>query len=317
MSYKVRNGKVVRHDAEKSWFTEKDIKHTEKYLKRLGEKGRQGLINYCEAQGDIAPSELSKRMAAEVLAAEVQEKMKAELPDEPLKPMTSLPGAPSFPADWPADLTTHQLADNITGENVEEILEGMVEGDGILDDAAIHQWHKKKLDEFRDRCIEIDEHADEMMAFATGMNYALAIDSDEFDIIVDGVETTEPGMFSLIANEAGRIDIPSDWTDLPFPGWKVTVVQCKDATLSRHGAARELAKCGRRVGFVEKFGRVVPITTVDYHGLEIPVTINGLLGPWKCQADYDRYIDKKYEVEGPMSLTDYQVGNYYDRHPSE
>ena len=55
--------------------------------------------------------------------------------------------------------------------------------------------------------------------------------------------------------------------------------------------------------------------TETYHGMKVPYDANGLLD-WKGdQAAYDRYIDLKAKHEGLMALTDYQLGNYFDRHP--
>lgn len=68
-------------------------------------------------------------------------------------------------------------------------------------------------------------------------------------------------------------------------------------------------------------GNVTKLTTKarteNHHGMKVPYDANGLLD-WKGdQAAYDRYIDLKVEHEGIMVLTDYQLGNYFDRHPRQ
>ncbi len=64
-----------------------------------------------------------------------------------------------------------------------------------------------------------------------------------------------------------------------------------------------------------------------YHGMKIPYDENGLLAfergadgysfTAKGQAAYDRYIDLKVKHGDVALLTDYQIGNWFDRHPGE
>jgi hypothetical protein len=54
--------------------------------------------------------------------------------------------------------------------------------------------------------------------------------------------------------------------------------------------------------------------TEKYHGMEIPKLVNSVRD-WTSQDDYDRYIDLKAKHDDLISLTDYQLGNYCDRHP--
>jgi hypothetical protein len=76
------------------------------------------------------PLAVAESMVRAVLAHEVRDYAKRTMPDLP----------PEAVAEF----------DKINEDNVVEILEQMVEGDGsqgVLDDAEVHRWHKRKLAE--------------------------------------------------------------------------------------------------------------------------------------------------------------------------
>ena len=263
MALKVKHGKVVRRD-KGSILDEKNIKQSVKFIKSLGEEGQKNLAQFSEDHGNPSPTELAKLMIAEYLASEVRDYMKANLPNEPLG---SDPKFRKLFPDAPLDLMTHDIADTICAENVEEILEGMVEGDGVIDDAAVHQWHRKNLDDYRDACIKLDEGAEETNALATYLNYMQAFDT--YDIILDTVDDDGPSEISVLANEAGRGVIPASvsadhWMDLPeedFPGWKA-ISLVPPMPISRHKLAGMFAEAAPslHIGIVGKFGLVEPVT---------------------------------------------------------
>jgi hypothetical protein len=49
----------------------------------------------------------------------------------------------------PDGFTRQDFLDGINGQTIEDLLEALVEGDLILDDADVHAFHRRKLDELR------------------------------------------------------------------------------------------------------------------------------------------------------------------------
>ena len=72
------------------------------------------------------PTEVAQSLAKEYIADEVRDYMRG------------------------FDFFTEENIAAVTGEHIEELLAGMVEGDDILDNAEVHAFHRRKLDELRD-----------------------------------------------------------------------------------------------------------------------------------------------------------------------
>lgn len=205
---------------------------------------------------DIAPHEMSKRIATEMLAWEVRKKLKVDNAEHDL----------GFPADMIEAIDEHMVV---------ELLEGLVEGDRVIDDAATHQWFRNKLDNYRDLCIEFDGQAEEMEALATAIGLGAAMSGD-FDVLIDTLPNSGPGDVGILANEAARAEFaeyitPDQWFD-PFPekinfgeGWKQTCFTFEGPegppqNPQRHFAEVIANNTSLRVGVLKKYGNVDPIS---------------------------------------------------------
>lgn len=295
---------------------------------------------------ELGPRELAKTIARRVLVAEVGEHAR-----ENLKPVLIRDAFPEISADLPKDATIQDLWSHIPEDEIIEVIEHMVEGDLVLDDAATHQWFKKKLDDYRDFCIRIDAPGSEVDQIQAGMFLASL---DHFDLLIQRDAGVSPTHAILTANTKARDLLAAlelsdniEWnTDgLPAglvekflkdfqnggivlttptePSWDPLLKFAQ--LLGQHG--------GLKVAFIDKWGGVeeadfsglepLPAANIGdngdalYWGMKVPHDSNGLLD-WKGdQAAYERYIDLKVEHEGVMALTDYQMGNYFDRHPEK
>jgi hypothetical protein len=221
---------------------------------------------YC-GNDDIPPHEISKRIAREMLASEVREKIKADLPDKVLEV------TPGMEDIIPPGATLYGFTDSINDDHVITLLEAMVEGDVVIDDAATHQWFRNKLSEYRDLEIKMDAEAFEMEALATTIGLAQATNGGSFDVLVDTVND-EPDAVGILANEAAQAIFPTspdDWRDL-FPekvdgfgeGWKQTRVTFNGEgpspkKLLRHVAEAIANGSSLRVGIIKRFGIVDPV----------------------------------------------------------
>ena len=76
-------------------------------------------------------AEVAKFLARELLAEQVRNKIEADLGED---------DDPNY----------------VVGDNVVEILEELVEGDVVLDDAAEHRWFLNKLTQHRDLEMKLD-----------------------------------------------------------------------------------------------------------------------------------------------------------------
>ena len=125
MGYSVKGGKLQSRKLARS------LKQSIKFTQSLPAEVQERM----EAEGrELGPKELAKKLARKYLASEVSEKIMHDLPDM----------RATYQGDVPEDM-------------IVELLEQLVEGDLVLDDASVHQWFKKKLDDYRDFCIKIDE----------------------------------------------------------------------------------------------------------------------------------------------------------------
>jgi hypothetical protein len=167
------------------------------------------------------------------------------------------------------------MIENINEHTVVEILEQMVEGDEVIDDAATHQWFRNALDKYRDNCIKFDAQAEEMAAFATAIGLGTAC--EEYDILFDGVDGGGPGDVGVLANAEGRRVFsetlpPDQWRDLlpekmePFADWKQSSLTLSGPNGPPKSPVKFMAEtvaktCSLRVGIVKKFGNVDPVST--------------------------------------------------------
>lgn len=85
---------------------------------------------------DISPVELATRLLAGRLALEVRKKLKADQADG---------------CDFP-----DEVIEGVNEHNVVEMVEAMVEGDEVLDDAATHRWFRNILDTYRTACAKLN-----------------------------------------------------------------------------------------------------------------------------------------------------------------
>jgi hypothetical protein len=82
-----------------------------------------------------------------------------------------------------ADGVPAEVIEGINEDNVAEILENIVEGDVVFDDAATHKWFRKALSKHRDTCIKLDE-SDE---FAHTTVISLCTAWQGYDVLFDSV----------------------------------------------------------------------------------------------------------------------------------
>jgi hypothetical protein len=204
---------------------------------------------------EISPHELAKHIAAEKLAADVREKLTAD----------------SALCDLRFSI---EMIEAIDEHVVVEVLEYLVEGDDVIDDAATHQWFRKALDKHRDLCIEFDAFAKEIGDFATAIGLGMAC--EQYDILFDGVVGGRPGDVGVFANREGRRIFsemlpPDQWRDLlpekigPFADWKQSTFELGGPngppTNPIKFIAETIAKnSSLRVGIVKEFGHVDPVS---------------------------------------------------------
>ena len=231
----------------------------------------QEAIDRFEAEfKDMAPAEVSKVLAARMLANEVREHFRATVPNRPLT-YEDRAHLKEVGFEPPLGTMVHDLADLTNSDNVIEFLEQVVEGDAIIDSAEVSAWMRKKLGGYRDLCIKLDDMADEMNAVAVLYNLRTAMAT--YDILVQ-VGGNNCGLF---ANEKGRAAFdpekavewnqapdgffPDDWLIGPcaetVDGKPMSVAKVKDAALT---IAQEMPS-DIRIGFIgNKWGRAEAVT---------------------------------------------------------
>jgi uncharacterized DUF497 family protein len=137
-------------------------KRTIKLFEKLGpEKVAEFDANIAKNFPDLTSKEIAGMLIRDMVAAKVREFAQAEL-------------AP--PQEMIADLV---------GEHIEEILEGMVEGDDIIDDARVHAFHRRMLDELRASLANLENHGKTSLSYdAIRTDFATAkflFELDELD----------------------------------------------------------------------------------------------------------------------------------------
>lgn len=320
--------KVSREKAAARRKMLKSFRESTRLLSSLSPEQRANM----EARfGGKSPSEVMKQITRAMLADEVRhfrENTRNEPLDAAAKAEIFAEGALEIPSD--IRVMSHDVADLIDEDNVIEMLEMVIEGDEVIDDAATHQWLRKKLEEYRASCEKIDANAAEIEAFTTTVSILHAF--DHYDILIDPT-AGDADAVGIMANALGRSMLPADGEDwqqiLPdeslTKGFLVTVAKSTDARPSKD-LAQQIAKAiadntTLRVAMIKPYGEIEPIEgkpTENYHGLEIPKMAPDYTRDWKGdEAALDRYLDVKVEHEGIMSLTDYQLGRWCDRHPDD
>jgi hypothetical protein len=231
----------------------------------------QQAIDRFEAEfKDMAPAEVSKVLAARMLADEVREHFRANIPNRLLTDEDRA-HFKEVGFDPPLGTMVHDLADFTNSDNVVEFLEHAVEGDAIIDSAEVSAWMRKKLGEYRDQCIKFDDMADEMNAVAVICNLRTAMAT--YDILVQVGGNT----CMLFANEKGRAAFdpekevewnqerdgffPGDWLIGPcaetVDGKLMSVTKVKNAALT---IAQEMPG-DIRIGFIaNKWARAEAVT---------------------------------------------------------
>jgi hypothetical protein len=231
----------------------------------------QEAIDRFEAEfKDMAPAEVSKVLAARVLAHEVREHFRATVPNRPLTDEDRVHFKEAG-FDPPRGTMVHDLAELTNSDNVVEFLELAVEGDGIIDSAEVSAWMRRKLGEYRDQCIKFDDMADEMNAVAVISNLRTAMAT--YDILVQVGGNT----CMLFANEKGRAAFdpekavewkqepdgffPDDWLIGPcaetIDGKRMSVAKVKDAALT---IAQDMPGDIRIGVIADKWGRAEAVT---------------------------------------------------------
>jgi len=205
------------------------------------------------------PCEVAKHFLRLMLADEVCEKIKTDLPNEPVE-------VPSeFEGGLPAGFKVHAFADIIDGDNVVEMIEGMVEGDAVLDDATVHQWFRKKLDNYRDQCIDFDNRRDELEALSTIQGLAMGF--VRFDVLVDS--TCALGEIQILVNDVALAKFvrsepfaDAEWFDVEgVPDWRFTnLVGPKDPSVPKRLATGLAKATGLRCAVIKKYGILEAIT---------------------------------------------------------
>jgi hypothetical protein len=216
-------------ESKRDW---RSLKKAGKVLEQITQEQTDALV---EKYGtETPPHEISKRIAREMLASEMREKMLA---------------------NGIASASELQMA--INDETIVEILEQLVEGDVVIDDAATHQWFRGKLAAYHDFQIQVDEDAEKLAALGTYIEMVKSLPN--FDVVFEGGRPD--GVVAVIANETGRAafrGVFGEWNDakaLPDE-WKIVAIETghgKPATLeSTRELATKLAECleGARTGCV-------------------------------------------------------------------
>lgn len=282
MAYTMKHGKLVN--------PKKLAKSFDRAMHFFDDVPQDELDRFKERTKGMPPREISKWMLRVQLAGEVREFMKANLPNEVMNKgsedeavahiieAASAQGERLDPEQVRKDyremakLTTHEFTDTITDENVVEILELCVNGDLVIDDARIHQWHRKKLDEYKDACINIDgPESDQVEAFGTAVLLFRAL--KEYDVLFEPQKGTKLD-FNILANAAGRElfeGIVDEWHKiLPTDDENLTngflFASIYGSAAKPHGdyiryVATEVANTTTlRVGIIKPYGDVEPIT---------------------------------------------------------
>ena len=117
----------------------KSMKRTVKIFEGISPEAVAGFEAYlAENHPGATPQEAACVLTRRMIAEEVKEYTRKAFPD--------------------IDSVAHEMVEAIDGETVEKLLEAMVEGDEILDDAEVHAFHRRKLDELRTTLARIEEN---------------------------------------------------------------------------------------------------------------------------------------------------------------
>jgi hypothetical protein len=167
------------------------------------------------------------------------------------------------------DAATAQMLENATANTAVGLVERLVEGDIVLDNAATHRWLRRALQRHRDLAILYDDwgEAIEDKAAFTALLSALR----DFDVLFSP-RTEEPSVVGVIANTKARPAlegrIKRDEWDCFFSRhneWKYACLRLDGPgglppDPLRSAAAAFARQCPElRVGVLKRFGKVDPV----------------------------------------------------------
>jgi hypothetical protein len=176
----------------------KNLKRTLKFMDKFTPEQQENVAAKLRTYGDD-PIDIAKGIAADMLASEVREEFASVI-----KPKDYAGIRENFAREFDMPeflkLSNDETLGFIDGENVEDILECIVNGDGIIEDAGKARWFRDKLAAFRDFGINLDNNATQIHAETVVLNLLKAI--HQFDVIVD--TCPEPNAIGIIVNAKGR-----------------------------------------------------------------------------------------------------------------
>ena len=258
MGYSIKHGKLQSNKLARS------LKQADRLLSSLPDETRK---NIEKDAAELGPREFAKKVARQYLAHQVGEHAKKNLQPVLLRDVFS---AADIPADMPKDATIQDMWANVPEDMIVEVIEQMVEGDFVLDDAETHQWFRKKLDDYRDFCIKIDEDPTTDILQAGFFLRAL----DYYDCLIQRDHGVSPTHGALVANAKTRAalsgngfaDIEWNADGLPIPddlrkdfqvGGIVITVPSQPSWDPILKFAQLLVQVGNlRVAFIDKWGGV-------------------------------------------------------------
>ena len=238
-------------DGKKPKFLILEPKSTLKFLDTFTPEQQEKMNVKMATYGDD-PIDIAKGIAADMLAVEVREEFASVIKPEDYAGIREN-FAREFNMPEFLKLSNDETLGFIDGKHVEDILECIVNGDGIIDDAGKAKWFRAKLAAFRDFGINLDNNATQIHGETVVLNLVKAI--HEFDVIVD--TCAEPTAIGIIVNAKGRevfgaLDyepvkvLPGDWQ-----GFTLTQegVKQTDATLQKMAATLTKEFPGARIGY--------------------------------------------------------------------
>jgi hypothetical protein len=230
----------------------KNFKSTLKFLDKFTPEQQENVAAKLRTYGDD-PIDIAKGIAADMLASEVREEFASVIKPEDYAGIREN-FAREFNMPEFLKLSNDETLGFIDGEHVEDILECIVNGDGIIEDAGKAKWFRDKLAAFRDFGINLDNNATQIHAETVVLNLLKAI--HQFDVIVD--TCPEPTAIGIIVNAKGREVfgdcaeyepvpvLPGDWQ-----GFSLTQegVKQTDATVQKIATTLAKAYPGARIGY--------------------------------------------------------------------
>jgi hypothetical protein len=223
----------------------KNLKRTLKLFNSFSSEQNEKIAARLRAEYGETPDPVvvAKGLSLDMLAFEVREKIVADgilkrRQDPELKAVAIAKFGSTF-----SDMSDEDLLASIQGENVVEMLEQVVNGYEVIDDAATHQWLRDKLAAHYDSEIRIDNEADQVRAEASILNLTFAL--SQHDVLV--ALSSDHEHLHVFTNEKARAVIKDALGPLePIPmfpdEWLAATLTCDDGRTLTDDNARDMAQ---------------------------------------------------------------------------